>query len=187
MATLRFRIGINLGDVIAEDESIFGDGVNVATRLGSLAEPGGICISEDVYRHANGKIEAAFEDMGNQDLKNVSEPIRGYKVLTSKSSTLPESSALLPLPPPDKPSIAVLPFENNSGDQEQAFLADGITEGIITTLSKISRLFVIARNSVLMYKEKTVDALAAGRELGVPISWKAACGVAGTRFALTRN
>jgi len=164
---LQFRIGINLGDVIAEDGDIHGDGVNIAARLEGLAQPGGICLSDDVYRHAKGKIEARFEDTGDQKLKNVPDPVRVYNVVVKSSAAGAGVSVNEPLPPIDKPSIAVLPFENISDARQQEFLADGITEEIITTLSKISKLFVIARNSVLVYKGKAVDVREAGRKLGV--------------------
>ena len=164
---LQFRIGINLGDVIAENGDIHGDGVNIASRLESLAQPGGICLSDDVYRHSKGKLEAQFEDTGEHKLKNVADPVRVYSVVAGPAAAKAPASAADPLPLPDKPSIAVLPFENMSDAREQAFLADGITEDIITTLSKISKLFVIARNSVLAYKGKAVDMREVGRELGV--------------------
>lgn len=164
---LQFRIGINLGDVIAEEGDIHGDGVNIAARLEGLAQPGGICLSGDVYRHAKGKIGAQFEDIGEQKLKNVSDPVRVYNVVVEPSAAEVRALVNEPLPAIDKPSIAVLPFENISDAKEQEFLADGITEEIITTLSKISKLFVIARNSVLAYKGKAADVREAGRELGV--------------------
>ncbi len=164
---LEFRIGINLGDVIAENGDLFGDGVNIAARLESLAPPGGIFLSDDVYRHAKGKVEARFEDIGEQKLKNVSDPVRVYNIATEAAAGKSPAADIAPVPPPDQPSIAVLPFANNSSDAEQEFLADGITEEITTTLSKISRLFVISRNSVVAYKGKAVDEQLAGRELGV--------------------
>lgn len=164
---LQFRIGINLGDVIAQGGDIHGDGVNIASRLESLAQPGGICLSDDVYRHTKGKIKAQFEDIGEQTLKNVADPVRVYNVVAKPTAAKAHAAVKEPLPPLDKPSIAVLPFENISNAREEEFLADGITEEIITTLSKISKLFVIARNSVLAYKGKAVDMREVGRELGV--------------------
>ncbi len=131
---LQFRIGINLGDVIVEGEDIHGDGVNIAARLEGLAEPGGICLSGDVFRQAKGKMEAEFEDLGNQELKNVAEPIRVYRVIESHSGSGTASEVKEALSPPDKPSIAVLPFENLSGDPEHQYFSDGITEDIITEL-----------------------------------------------------
>ena len=164
---IQFRIGINVGDVIVEGDDIYGDGVNVAARLEGMAEPGGICLSDDVYRHAKGKVEAQFKDIGEQKLKNVADPVRVYNVVMDPSVAQARVSVNEPMPPPDKPSIAVLPFENISGAKEHEFLAGGITEEIVTTLSKISKLFVISRNSVLAYKGKTVDVREVGGELGV--------------------
>jgi len=164
---LRFRIGINLGDVIVEDDDIHGDGVNIAARLEGLAEPGGICLSGDAFRQTKGKIEAEFEDMGELALKNVAEPVRVYRFATDRTVRAMPSPTTGPLQLPDKPSIAVLPFANISGDRERDYFADGITEEIITTLSKVSRLFVIARNSTLIYKDRAVDIRQVGREQGV--------------------
>ncbi|MDX1489245.1 MAG: FlgO family outer membrane protein, partial [Acidiferrobacterales bacterium] len=164
---LRFRIGINLGDVIVEGGDIHGDGVNVAARLEGMAEPGGICLSGDAYRQARGKVEAEFEDLGEQSLKNVAEPVRVYRVAASNSNTMPTKDEAEPLPLPDKPSIAVLPFANMSTDPEQEFFSDGITEDIITALSKIQNLLVVARNSILIYKAKAVDVRQVSREQGV--------------------
>jgi len=164
---LQFRIGINLGDVIAEDGDIHGDGVNIAARLEGLAEPGGICLSDDIYRHAKGKIEARFEDMGKQDLKNVADPVRVYRVAVERPDATTPATVVEPLPLPDKPSIAMLPFDNMSGDPEQEYFADGMTEDIITDLSKASGLFVIARNSSFAYKEKNPDVRQVCQELGV--------------------
>jgi len=142
-----FRIGINLGDVIVEGEDIHGDGVNIAARLEGLAEPGGIWLSGDAYRQAKGKIEAEFEDLGEQELKNVAEPVRVYRIIGSHSGSGTASEAKEALSLPDKPSIAVLPFENLSGESEHQYFSDGITEDIITELSRFRSLFVIARNS----------------------------------------
>jgi adenylate cyclase len=164
---LRFRIGINLGDVIVVDGDIHGDGVNIAARLEGLAEPGGIYLSGDAFRQAKGKIEAEFEDMGELALKNVAEPVRVYRFAADRTVGAIPSPTTGPLQLPDKPSIAVLPFANISGDQEQDYFADGITEEIITTLSKVSRLFVIARNSTLVYKDRAIDIRQVGREQGV--------------------
>ena len=164
---LQFRIGINLGDVIAEDGDIHGDGVNIAARLEGLARPGGICLSDDVYRHAKGKINSRFEDTGEQKLKNVAVPVRVYTVVSGQSAVAPPGLVIEALRPIDKPSIAVLPFESVSDAREREFLADGITEEIITTLSKISKLFVISRNSVLAYNHADVDLREMGQKLGV--------------------
>ena len=169
---IELRIGIHVGDIIIEENDIFGDGVNIAVRLEGIAEPGGICISDDTYRQIRGKVDIAFEDMGPQNLKNITEPMRAWRL-----STVPNSSALPSLKPsigtaqplvlPDKPSIAVLPFQNMSGDPEQEYFADGMVEEIITALSRIRWLFVIARNSSFTYKGRAVDVKQVGRELGV--------------------
>jgi adenylate cyclase len=164
---LLFRLGINLGDVIVDGGDIHGDGVNVAARLEALAEPGGICISGDVYRQAKGKIEVRFEDMGAQNLKNVAEPFRVYRI-AGDGSAMAAPSATTDAPSLiDKPSIAVHPFTNMSSDPEQNYFADGITEDIITDLSKISSLFVIARNSSFVYKGGPVNIPTIAKELGV--------------------
>src|SRR5271170_4110891 len=160
-----FRIGINMGDIVVENGDIFGDGVNVAARLEGLAQPGGICVSVRVQEDAAGRLDLAFEDMGEQALKNIARPVRAYRVVTSGGSALPQMSSGLALP--DKPSIAVLPFANMSGDPEQEYFADGMVEEIITALSRIRWLFVIARNSSFTYKGQAVDVKQVGRELGV--------------------
>jgi TolB-like protein/Tfp pilus assembly protein PilF len=162
---LRFRIGINLGDVIVEGEDIHGDGVNIAARLEGLAEPGNIYLSVDAYRQARGKIEVDFEDLGEQVLKNVAEPIIVYRV--ASAGTPVSTPAKAPLTLPDKPSIAVLPFTNMSGDHEQEYFSDGITEDIITELSRFRSLFVIARNSSFTFKGQAVDVTDVGQTLGV--------------------
>jgi adenylate cyclase len=167
---LRLRIGLNLGDVIIEEGGdLLGEGVNIAARLESLAEPGGILISDKIVREVEGKVEAAFEDRGEQLLKNISKPVRSYAVRTTAgaSSGLSITLGNKPLALPDKPSIAVLPFQNISGDPEQEYFADGIVEDIITALSRFKSLFVIARNSSFTYKGKAVDIKQVGRELGV--------------------
>ena len=160
---IAFRIGVNLGDIIVEDGDIHGDGVNIAARLEGLAEPGGVCISEDAFRQVRGKVDAEFADIGEQSLKNIARPLRVYRVVLHK----PAEAPALPLPLPDKPSIAVLPFANMSGDPEQEYFADGMVEEIITALSRIRWLFVIARNSSFTYKGWSVDVKQVGRELGV--------------------
>jgi adenylate cyclase len=163
----KFRIGINLGDVIVEGGDIHGDGVNIAARLESLADPGGICLSGDAYRQAKGKVEVDFEDLGERDLKNVAEPVRVYRIADDSSGTASAAPAREPLALPDKPSIAVLPFDNMSGDSEQEYFSDGISEDLTTALSHIDWLFVIARNSAFTYKGETIDVKRVGRELGV--------------------
>ena len=162
---IAFRIGINVGDIVVEDGDIFGDGVNVAARLEGLAEPGGICVAARVREDAAGRLDLAFEDMGEQALKNIARPVRAYRVLTA--STLAPTPASPGLTLPDKPSIAVLPFANMSGDPEQEYFADGMVEEIITALSRIRWLFVIARNSSFTYKGQAVDVKQVGRQLGV--------------------
>jgi adenylate cyclase len=164
---LQFRIGINLGDVIVEGDDIHGDGVNIAARLEGLAEPGGICLSDDAYRQARGRVEAEFEDLGEHNLKNVAEPVRVYSVTSNSAQTVGSPLEGKPLALPDKPSLAVLPFDNMSRDPEQEFLADGITEDLITALSKIRWFFVIARNSTFTYKGKALEVKQVAKELGV--------------------
>ena len=156
-----FRIGINLGDVIVQEGNVFGDGVNIAARLEGLAEPGGIVVSDKVYNEVRTKLDLGYEDLGPQQVKNIAEPVRCWRV---GADTEPADS---PPPLPDKPSIAVLPFNNMSGDPEQEYFSDGITEDIITDLSKISALFVIARNSSFTFKGKTSDVKHVARDLGV--------------------
>jgi adenylate cyclase len=165
---IEFRIGINLGDVIAEEDDIYGDGVNIAARLEGLAEPGGICVSRMVRDNVRDKLDYAFEDLGEQQVKNITRPMRAYRV-GDRSPSIERLLAVSPppLPLPDKPSIAVMPFENMSGDTEQEYFADGMVEEIITTLSCIRWLFVIARNSSFTYKGRSIDVKQVGRELGV--------------------
>ena len=170
---IEFRIGIHVGDIIVDDDDIFGDGVNIAARLEGIAEPGGVCISDDAQRQVRGKVDFAFEDMGPQNLKNIVEPMRAWRLRMNAgdgSPTAPiepsvESSQALALP--DKPSIAVLPFQNMSGDPEQDYFADGMVEEITTALSRFKSLFVIARNSSFTFKGKAVDIKEVGRRLGV--------------------
>ena len=182
---LHFRIGINLGDVIVEREDIHGDGVNIATRLEGLAEPGEICISGDAYRQAKGKTEADFEDMGERNLKNVSEPVRVYRVAGFGTGVTGAGTERVSLALPDKPSIAVVPFTNMSGDIEQEYFSDGITEDIITALSKIASLLVVARNSTFTYKGRAVDVREVSREQGVRYVLEGSVRKAGTRIRVT--
>jgi class 3 adenylate cyclase len=177
---IQFRIGIHVGDIIFDDGDIFGDGVNIAARLEGIAEPGGICISDDAQRQVRGKVDFAFKDLGFQSLKNIAEPLRAWRMeLNGESASAPSgkvpSGTAQVLALPDKPSIAVLPFQNMSGDPEQEYFADGIVEDIITGLSQFKSLFVIARNSSFTYKGKAVDIKNVGRELGVRTCWKAVC------------
>ena len=169
---IEFRIGIHVGDIIIADDDIFGDGVNIAVRLEGIAEPGGICISDDAHRQVRGKVESTLEDMGSQALKNIAEPMRVWRIpknlrrATLVPNRLPIDDAE-PLALPDKPSIAVLPFQNMSGDPDQDYFADGMVDEITTALSRFKSLFVIARNSSFTYKGKAVDIKQVGRELGV--------------------
>jgi TolB-like protein/class 3 adenylate cyclase len=163
---MEWRIGVHLGDVLIEGDDILGDGVNIAARLEGIAKPGGICISEDAFRQVRGKVEVEFADLGEQSLKNIARPLRVYRVGSSSVARQPISPAPT-LPLPDKPSIAVLPFANMSGDPEQEYFVDGMVEEIITALSRIRWLFVIARNSTFTYKGQAVDVKQVGRELGV--------------------
>jgi adenylate cyclase len=167
---IEFRIGVHQGDIVVDDGDIFGDGVNVAARLEALANPGGICVSARVQEDVAGRLDLAFEDMGEQNLKNIARPVRVYRVrLTTAQNTLQvaETENLPVLTLPDKPSIAVLPFQNMSGDPEQDYFVDGMVEEIITALSRVRWLFVLARNSSFTYKGCSVDVKQVGRELGV--------------------
>jgi adenylate cyclase len=167
---IEFRVGINVGDIIAESEDIFGDGVNVAARLEALAEPGGICVSRVVRDQVRDKLDYTSEDLGEQQVKNIARPVRVYRVRDRAIPTEAAApAALQPLPLPDKPSIAVLPFANMSGDPEQEYFADGMVEEIITALSRIRWLFVIARNSSFTYKGQSVDVRQVGRETRRPL------------------
>ena len=162
---LVFRIGLNVGDIVIEDGDMLGDGVNLAARLEGLADPGGICVTARVREDVANRLDLAFEDMGEQALKNISRPVRTYRVRTEAGMAPPRAQPAPPLP--DKPSIAVLPFANLSGDPEQEYFADGMVEEIITALSRIRWLFVIARNSSLADKAEAIDMKRVGRELGV--------------------
>jgi TolB-like protein/class 3 adenylate cyclase len=163
---MRFRIGVHVGDVLMQGDNLFGDGVNIAARLETLAEPGGICVSASVRDYVGKKLPVVFTDCGEQAVKNIAEPVRVYQV--GASATVPiGANERPPLPLPDKPSIAVLPFTNMSGDPEQDYFADGIVEDIITALSRVHWLFVIARNSSFTIKGNAVDVKRVGRELGV--------------------
>jgi adenylate cyclase len=180
---LNFRIGINLGDVIEEEDRIYGDGVNIAARLEGLAEEGGICISGTAYDQVKTKLPFRYEYQGEQVVKNIREPIRVYKVLIEKDVDALILDKKLELP--DKPSIAVLPFVNMSGDPEQEYFSDGITEGIITSISKVGNLFVIARTSSFKYKDQTVDVQQVGRELGVGYVMEGSVQKSGERIRIT--
>src|SRR5206468_1226903 len=172
-----FRIGVNVGDIIIDGDDIFGDGVNIAARLEALAEPGGICASRVVRDQVRDKLAFAFEDMGEQQVKNIARPVRVHRIrideapaALSAAQPEPTSRALPDKPPialPDKPSLAVLPFQNMSGDPEQEYFTDGMVEEITTAIARLSWLFVIARNSAFAYKGKAVDVKQVACELGV--------------------
>ncbi|MBE9558326.1 MAG: adenylate/guanylate cyclase domain-containing protein [Proteobacteria bacterium] len=184
---LLLRIGVNLGDIVFEDGDIFGDGVNIAARLEARADPGGILMSGAVYDQVRNKLDLAFESVGELDLKNIAEPIRAYKVAADSSvaSTTPSvKSSDEPLLP-DRPSVAVLPFANMSGDADQEYFSDGITEDIITELSRFRDLFVIARNSSFTYKGRAVNVRQVGRELGVHYILEGSVRRAGDRIRVT--
>src|SRR6516165_7809569 len=165
---IAFRVGINIGDVIVEPHDIFGDGVNIAARLESIAEPGSICISSSAYDHVRGKVGVEFADLGEQNLKNIALPVRAFAVVRDGSSaeTQAERARLSPLSPP-RLSIVVLPFANLSGDPEQEYFVDGVTESLTTDLSRINGAFVIARNTAFTFKGRPVDVKKLGRELNV--------------------
>ena len=174
---MEFRIGINVGDVIVEGERIYGDGVNIAARLEGLAEAGGICISGIVYDQVETKLALGYEYLGEQTVKNIAKPVQVYRVQMEVGASTPTA--------PDKPSIAVLPFVNMSGDPEQEYFSDGITEDLITDLSKLSGLFVISRNSVFLYKGKAVKPEQVSQELGVRYVLEGSVRKAGSRVRIT--
>ena len=176
-----FRIGINLGDVIVEDGDIYGDGVNVAARLEALAEPGSVCISEIVHDQVAGRLDCAFEDLGEPELKNIARRVRVYRVLSEQGR--PPTAASLSLP--DRPSLVVLPFQNMTGDPEQEYFADGMVEEITTAISRFPWLFVIARNSAFTYKGKAIDVRQVARELGVRYVLEGSVRKAGNRVRIT--
>ncbi len=185
---IAFRTGINLGDVIVDGDDLYGEGVNIAARLEGLAEPGGVCVSEDVHRQVAGKLDIAFEDMGAHTVKNIARPLRVFRVVpdgTPPPTGPPKDDAGPALALPDKPSIAVLPFDNMSGDAELEFFADGLAEDILTMLSKVSALFVIARNSTFAYKGQAPDVRRVGEELGVRYVLEGSVRKAGERLRIT--
>ena len=163
---LEFRIGINFGDIMDQDGDIFGDGVNIAARLEGIAEPGGICVSERVHEDASGRTSSTFEDIGEQTLKNIERPVRVYRLRPPGASRVPSPLRRAPHLS-DKPSIAVLPFANMSSDPEQEYFADGLAEDLITDLSKVPGLMVIARNSSFVFKGKAVDIRSVANDLHV--------------------
>jgi adenylate cyclase len=191
-----FRVGIHVGDVVVDDTDLLGEGVNVAVRLEDIAEPGGISISQDVWRQVKGKVSANFVDTGEQRLKNILETVRVYRVEYDEggATRIPAKAAAEPEPrlqetavvvATDKPSIAVLPFNNISGDTEQEVFADGLAEDIITTLSKLAGLRVIARNSSFAYKGRSVDIREAAKQLGVRYVLEGSIRKSGNRMRIT--
>src|SRR3954451_3871591 len=179
---LRFRIGINLGDVVREaDGDLYGDGVNIAARLEGVAEPGGIVVSGTAYDHLQGKLDCRLASLGDQHLKNIERAVRAYRVELGT----PIPIAPVPLAPPDKPAVAVLPFDNMSGDPEQAYFSDGITEDVITELSRFRELLVIARNSSFAFRGKAADVREIGRALGAGYVVEGSVRRAGERVRIT--
>jgi adenylate cyclase len=185
---IEFRIGLHVGDIIIDENDIFGDCVNIAVRLKGIAEPGGVCISDDAYRQIRGKVDFACDDLGPQTLKNIAEPMRAWRFTPGGHRSAPAQPASMAAPAPalpDKPSIAVLPFQNMSGDPGQEYFADGLVEDIITALSRFKSLFVIARNSSFTYKGRAVDIRQVGRELGVRYVLEGSVRKAGSRLRIT--
>ena len=187
---IEFRVGIHVGDIIIDENDIFGDGVNIAARLEGIAEPGGVCISDDAYRQIRGKVDVPFVDLGSQNLKNIAEPMRVWRMRIGGEavSASPQSASFASFqsrPFPDKPSIAVLPFQNMSGDPEQEYFADGIAEDVLTTLSKIQELMVIARYSSFVFKGQTRDIREIGRILGARYVLEGSVRKVGNRVRLT--
>jgi TolB-like protein/class 3 adenylate cyclase len=186
---IEFRIGVHVGDIIIEDDDIFGDGVNVAARLEGLAEPGGICVSARVQEDAEGRLDVGFIDDGERQLKNIARPVRVYWVSLNGARTPTGAGGAAPAAgagaAPDMPSIAVLPFQNMSADPDQDYFADGMVEDIITGLSRYRNIFVIARNSTFTYKGRAVDVKQVGRELGVRYVLEGSVRRAGSRIRIT--
>jgi len=180
---IQLRVGINVGDIIIDGDDIFGDGVNIAARIESVAAPGGISLSEDAWRQVQGKVAANFVDSGEHSLKNIARPVRVYRVELGGEGTTPPTTPAAVLP--DRPSIAVLPFQNMSGDAEQDYFCDGLVEDIITTLSKLAGLRVIARNSSFVYKGRSVDIREAAKQLGVRYVLEGSVRKSGNRIRVT--
>jgi TolB-like protein/class 3 adenylate cyclase len=180
---IELRIGINLGDVIVEGDDLYGDGVNIAARIEALADAGGVFVSNTVHDHVRYRLPFLFEDLGEQQVKNIARPVRVYRVRDAGGAPKAPTQPALPLP--DKPSIAVLPFANMSGDPEQEYFADGMVEEIITALSRIRWLFVIARNSSFTYKGQAIDVKQVGRELGVRYVLEGSVRKSGGRVRIT--
>ncbi|MEJ2122368.1 MAG: adenylate/guanylate cyclase domain-containing protein [Alphaproteobacteria bacterium] len=179
------RLGINVGDIIIDGDDIYGDGVNVAARLEALAEPGGVCISDRVHDYVGDRLDIACEDLGRQTVKNIAEPVHVYRIRLGDVEATSTSGPQGTLPLPDKPSIAVLPFEDLSADRDQEYFADGIAEDIITALSRNRGVFVIARNSSFTYKGAAVDVKRIGQQLGVRYVLEGSVRKAGNRVRIT--
>lgn len=177
---LQLRIGIHIGDVVVQGDDLMGDGVNIAARIEGVAEPGGIAISREVHAQVRDKLDLSFVDLGEVELKNIARPVQVFAIGGSSSSSAEVAPVL-----PDKPSIAVLPFQNMSGDAEQEYFADGMTEDILTSLARFQNVFVIARNTSFTYKGRAVDVKVAGRELGVGYILEGSIRVAGSRVRIT--
>ena len=184
---VELRIGINVGDIIIEDDDIFGDGVNIAARIEGIAQPRSVSISEDVWRQVQGKVAADFVDTGEQSLKNIPRPVRVYRLQLGETAGAPSPSLTTPAsaPPPETPSLAVLPFQNMSGDPEQEHFCDGLVEDILTTLAKLSGLRVMARNSSFVFKGRAVDVREAARQLGVRYVLEGSVRKSGNRVRIT--
>ncbi len=182
---IEFRVGIHQGDVIVEDGDIFGDGVNLAARLEGLAEPGGICVSRVVRDEVRDKLEVVFDDLGEQQIKNIARPVRVFAVLLEDAAEWPKPAQRPSLPLPEKPSLVVLPFQNMSGDPEQEYFADGMVEEITTAIARLPWLFVIARNSAFTYKGKAIDVKQVAQELGVRYVLEGSVRKAGNRVRIT--
>ena len=182
---IRLRLGINVGDIIIDEDDIYGDGVNVAARLEALAEPDGICLSARVYDYVRDRLDVAYDDLGELAVKNIADLVHVYRVRLGEAASAGVAGVSQALPLPDKPSIAVLPFQNMSGDPEQEYFGDGIAEDIITALSKLRGFFVIARNSTFAYKGKAPDIRQVARELGVRYVLEGSVRKAGERLRVT--
>jgi adenylate cyclase len=182
---IEFRVGVHVGDIISEGDDILGDGVNIAARLEGIADPGAVCISDDAYRQVRGKLDAPFEDKGNQKLKNIANSVRVYAIRSGGAAAAGPSVARAHPELPDKPSIVVLPFDNMSAESGQDYLADGIVEAITAALSRIRSFFVIARNSAFTYKGRATNARDIGRELGVAYLIEGSVQKGGNRLRIT--
>ncbi len=181
---IEFRIGVNLGDLIVDGDDLYGDGLNVAARLESLADPGGICVSAMVHQNVKAKLDLGFDDLGEQRLKNIAEPVRAYRIRLDGSGPLAGGPAML-LPLRDRPSIAVLPFTNMSGDPEQEYFSDGMTEDVITELARFRSLFVVSRNSSFHFKGRSENVQRVGQQLGVRYVVEGSVRKSGNRVRLT--